>query len=48
MQSACRSKKIAAELTRDAGATVATVIRNGWEPIDDYPGTGKPMAKQVL
>lgn len=38
----CRSKKIAAKLTRDAAAAVATMIRNGWEPIEDYPGAGKP------
>ena len=38
----CRSKKIAAKLTRDASAATAIMISNGWEPIGDYPGAGKP------
>lgn len=38
----CRSRKIAAKLTRDASAAAAIMISNGWEPIGDYPGAGKP------
>jgi predicted GIY-YIG superfamily endonuclease len=38
----CRSRKIAAKLTRDASLAAATMISNGWEPIGDYPGAGKP------
>jgi hypothetical protein len=38
----CRSKKISAKLTRDAAEAVAAMQRNGWEPVGDYPGAGKP------
>lgn len=38
----CRSKKIAAKLTGNAAEAAAEMQRNGWEPVEDYPGAGKP------
>jgi hypothetical protein len=45
---ACRSKKIAAAHARDGAEAVATMLRNGWEPIEDYPGAGKPWPSKCL
>lgn len=44
----CRSKKIAAALARDGAEAVSVMIRNGWEPIEDYPGAGKPWSSKCL
>lgn len=38
----CRSKKIAATLRRNGAEAVAVMRSYGWEPLEDYPGAGKP------
>lgn len=37
----CRETKIASKLMRDAAEAVAVMVRNGWVPVEDYPGAGK-------
>lgn len=37
----CRSRKIAAKLTRDAAEAAAVMLEQGWNPLEDYPGAGK-------
>jgi hypothetical protein len=44
----CRSKKIAAKLTRNAAEAVAVMESHGWEPLDEYPGAGKPWRSRCL
>lgn len=44
----CRSKKIAAKLIREEATAIAIMISNGWEPIADYPGAGKPWPSKCL
>lgn len=44
----CRAKKIAAKLTRDGAEAIAVMRSHGWEPLDDYPGAGKPWRSRCL
>jgi hypothetical protein len=37
----CRSRKIAARLTRDRAEAAAVMLKRGWNPLEDYPGAGK-------
>ncbi|WP_307058418.1 hypothetical protein [Streptomyces achromogenes] len=38
----CRSLAIAAKLTRDGAQAAAVMLTWGWDPLEDYPGAGKP------
>ncbi|MFF5922684.1 hypothetical protein ACFY8C_30815 [Streptomyces flavochromogenes] len=37
----CRSRKIAARLSRDGAEACAVMLQWGWDPLEDYPGAGK-------
>ncbi|MFE4256129.1 hypothetical protein ACFRU3_43240 [Streptomyces sp. NPDC056910] len=44
----CRSRKIAAKLTRDGAKAAAVMLVWGWEPLEDYPGAGKPWPSRCV
>ena len=45
---ACRSRKISNGLRRDAAEAVAVMRAWGWEPVQDYPGAGKPWSCRCM
>ncbi|WP_328508344.1 hypothetical protein OG981_53490 [Streptomyces mirabilis] len=44
----CRSLKIAAKLIRDGAPAAAVMLSWGWEPLEDYPGAGKPWPARCV
>lgn len=44
----CRSLKIAGKLTRDGAQACAVMLTWGWEPLEDYPGAGKPWPARCI
>ncbi|MEH0548024.1 hypothetical protein OG381_36535 [Streptomyces sp. NBC_00490] len=44
----CRSLKIAAKLTRDGAQAAAVMLTWGWDPLEDYPGAGKPWSARCV
>lgn len=44
----CRSRKIAAKLTRDGATAAAVMLDRGWDPLVEYPGAGKQWAARCI
>ncbi|MFE2409966.1 hypothetical protein ACFXDE_16685 [Kitasatospora sp. NPDC059408] len=44
----CRSRKIAAKLTRDGAKAGAVMLEWGWDPLEDYPGAGKQWSSRCI
>ncbi|MFF8633560.1 hypothetical protein ACF052_05020 [Streptomyces pilosus] len=44
----CRSLKIAAKLTRDGAQAAAVMLTWGWDPLENYPGAGKPWSARCV
>lgn len=44
----CRSRKLRASIAERADGAVARMRANGWEPLEPYPGAGKPWRSRCL
>jgi predicted GIY-YIG superfamily endonuclease len=44
----CRSRTIAAKLTRDGAHAAAVMLTWGWDPLEGYPGAGKPWLARCV
>jgi predicted GIY-YIG superfamily endonuclease len=44
----CRSRKIAAKLSRDGAEACAVMLQWGWDPLEDYPGAGKQWSARCI
>jgi hypothetical protein len=45
---ACRSQKISKANRRDPAEAKATMLTNGWEVLEDYPGAGAPWRARCV
>lgn len=44
----CRSQKIAQKNSRDGAEAAAVMRKHGWEPLEEYPGAGKPWQSRCI